>query len=287
MIHEQNFTFIISPKPFVPSDLERSEEDTTENEQAGAVGGSYALIPGNIMPTSIQITNTNIDVCPNNGNLAVTENAIQCDGCKQRLEQIHVLEMTYKDEINFLEVKNKEQIQHSDVKYKELQTRFLKLTVEFSEISLKYKDAIKLGHSSRQAETDETDNGETGETLHDDMFSKEELRTLKGLPLDKRNDSTFILQCLKFAYKSDLSILCNKSLMGTYATILVSSEGEDVEIAGKDPLTPEKVNKIKQLFTERLSSCDINAVQYGERIKESKVNHLLGTGLVNIRKKFK
>lgn len=153
------------------------------------------------------------------------------------------------------------------------------MAAEFSELFLKCSSVVKTG-SPEVPEV--TEDGEI-----DVIFSKEDIRILKGLPLDKRNDSTFILQCLKFSYKDDLTFLTNKSVNGTASVVEVSDEGKQETILGKDPLTPQKVARIRQLFIERLSACDVDAATFRARIKDSKVNHLMGTGINNICKKYK
>lgn len=53
----------------------------------------------------------------------------------------------------------------------------------------------------------------------------------------------------------------------------MSEEGNVERIVQcKDPLTPKKVERIRDLFIERISKCQLNPVAYGERIKDTYLN---------------
>lgn len=107
------------------------------------------------------------------------------------------------------------------------------------------------------------------------------------MELDKKSDCTFILNCLKYAYKSDRSVLKSKSLKGTAEKTDITPEGEEIHHDGKSPLTPQKVDVIKGLFVDRISKCQIDSVEYKERMKDPYVNRLLAAGIKNLSKKFK
>lgn len=57
--------------------------------------------------------------------------------------------------------------------------------------------------------------------------------------------------------------------------------------SAKDPLTPEKVRRIKALFAGRISKCTIDSAHYTERMKDTYVNKLLAAGIKNLAQKFK
>lgn len=174
-------------------------------------------------------------------------------------------------------VQKSDELTQCEIKYKELQKRYAKLTIYCSEVNLKYEDLLKTGKRTGQPGI------EKEATFSDDIFSAIELKVLRGVPLEKGKDSTFILQCLKFAYCSDLSVLRNKTIYGKPSSLEVSEEGM-VEVPGKDPLTPKKIERIRQLFVERLSACKISALEYGVRVKDRRMNQLLNTGIKNIKK---
>lgn len=167
-----------------------------------------------------------------------------------------------------------------EVKYKDLKMLYVKLTIHSSEKDLKYEDLLKTKTRTIYSDIDDV------ATSNGDIFSPNEIKSLQGIPQDKKKDSTFILKCLEYAYKSDQSVLQKKTLKGKSEVIHFSETG-NVEhiVAGKDPLTPEKVARIKELFIERLSNCEIDAFAYGERIKDSNLNKLIASGVKNISKK--
>lgn len=134
-------------------------------------------------------------------------------------------------------------ISELEAKFKEMQKRYLKVTAYCTEVNIKYEHLLKAGTRTGQPEDDE-------QSFIDDFFSPNEIKMLHGISLEKKNDSTFILQCLKFAYKKDLSVLGTRSLNGTSSSIAVSEEGGLIEVPGKVALTPEKVSRIRQLFME-------------------------------------
>lgn len=120
-----------------------------------------------------------------------------------------------------------------------------------------------------------------------DVFTPNEVKYLEAMPLTKAGDSTFILKCLEFAYKREPSVLRFKTLKGVPESVQYNDDGTMEQVAKKDPLTPIKVERIQELFISRLSKCKIDSVEYGERIKESKVNKLFATGIINVSKKSK
>lgn len=167
-------------------------------------------------------------------------------------------------------------------KYKELKKLYMKLTIHHSELDLKYNDLLKMVTGKNY----ESSGGNVaGEQATDDIFTPNELKFLQCMATDKKKDSTFIHQCLQFAYKSDPSVLVLKSLKGTSDWIEITGTGDEKHHPAKDPLSPHKVNRIKEIFIERISKCDINSVNYGERVKDSYINKLFASGIKNISKK--
>lgn len=107
------------------------------------------------------------------------------------------------------------------------------------------------------------------------------------MPLDKKNDCSFILHSLKYSYKSDLSVLSTRTLKGTAEWKELKEGGSEVHHEAKGPLTPRKVDRIKDLFIERISKPEINSAEYSERIKDPYINKLFAAGIRNLSKKFK
>lgn len=166
-------------------------------------------------------------------------------------------------------------------KYKDLMKVYLKLTHRYSELDQKYKDLLQTKTRTNQPEPDGT------VSFSNDVFTPNEVKYLQAMPLDKTTDSTFILKCLEFAYKENPSQLRLRTLKGRPESVQYHDDGSIEEQVKKDPLSPIKVQRIKELFIDRLSKCKIDCVAFGERIKDTNVNKLFATGILNIVKKQK
>lgn len=166
-------------------------------------------------------------------------------------------------------------------KYKDLKKVHLKLALRFSEVEMKQNDLLKEVTNTNRPCVDDT------VVSSGDTFTQSEIKYLNNMPLEDAKDSTFILQCLEFAYKTNPMVLQNKTLKGKPEWLQITEEGDQIYYAEKEPLTPEKVERIRELFHERMSKAQIGSVAYGERIKRTRVNRLIATGIKNIVKKQK
>lgn len=176
---------------------------------------------------------------------------------------------------------NRKERNEWEEKYKELKKMYVKLAVHHSELDLKHKDLEKTASGKiKENNTDANASPADG-----DIFTPNELKFLQCMPLDKKKDSTFVLQCLQFGYKNEWPVMVNKSLKGTKDWIEITEDGDEVHHPAKQPLSPHNVNRIKEVFIERLSKCQINTVEYGERVKETYINKLFASGIKNISKK--
>lgn len=222
--------------------------------------------------------------------------AIELDN-EIRTKETHIAEDEVTVESKDWELKSKEWEMKSkewEMKYKNLKKVYVQLTIRYSEQSLKFEHLLKSKTNAGNT-TDHTTDHTTGHfpspntgiqvQSNDDIFTPRELIYLQCMSLDKSKDSTFIMKCLEFAYKNNLPILRFKTLKGKPESVQFDEGGEAENIAGKDPLTPMKVNRIKDLFLERLSKCQIDPVVYGERVKDSNINKLFASGVKNISKK--
>lgn len=194
-------------------------------------------------------------------------------------------------------------------KYESVKKSHIKLSVRYTELMMKYDEMVEVAKGTVRPnvnsvnETDEpqissianriasqtfstSDGAAQSLCQPDDIFIENEIKCLKCLPLDKNKDSTFILNCLQYAYKNDAASVAMKSLKGTRGRYEVSDSGDLVEVkAGKDPLTPEKVHRIKQLFMDRVTKSKCMTVEFGERVKEIYFNRLVASAVKNISNK--
>lgn len=167
-------------------------------------------------------------------------------------------------------------------KYHHLKMLYLKLANHHAEVDLKYHDLLKTKTSTVPLPSDGT------VSSSDDVFSAREVNYLRCMPLEKKNDSTFVLHCLTYAYKDNVAVLKKKTLKGKSEVQQISENGcvEHV-VPAKDPLTPKKVEQIRDLFIERISKCQLDPVSYGERIKDTYLNKIIASSIRNIVKKSK
>lgn len=194
-----------------------------------------------------------------------SKSTTECAGCAQKAIERDEWKEKYNQEVE---------------KRKELKKVYVNTTISFTELYSKYNALLKTSASTHQSVDDAASSGQ-------DIFTPAEVKFLQCTSLEKKTDCTFINHCLKYAYKVDRSVLVFKTLKGTSEWTEINGEGVEIQHAAKTPLTPKKVERIKGLFYERLSKCEIDAVEYSERIKDSYVNKLIAAGIKNLSKKFK
>lgn len=102
-----------------------------------------------------------------------------CIGCVQKAVERDEWEEKWKQEVQ---------------QRKELKKLYLNLSVRFSEVTIKYDDLLKA--------TIEKDNNrvviDEGASDSADVFTQNEIKFLQCMPLDKKNDCSFILHSLKY-----------------------------------------------------------------------------------------
>lgn len=193
-----------------------------------------------------------------------SKSSTECEGCVKKAAERDEWEYKYKQEVE---------------SRKELKKVYMNLNIQFSELYMKHNDLLKTASNIKPKSFDDP-------AACNDVFSSNEIKFLQFMPLDKKNDCSFILNALKYAYKSDTSVLVSKTLKGKSEWTEIK-DGYEIHHDAKTPLTPEKVERIKGLFIDRISNCEIHSADYGERIKDSYMNKLFAAGIKNISKKFK
>lgn len=169
-------------------------------------------------------------------------------------------------------------------KYGDLKQSHIKLSLRHCELSMKYDELLKI---STNTATSSCDDVSDVLSPNDNVFTPNQIRILESLPLEKKKDSTFIMQCIDYAYKENSSTLVNKTLKGTLERIEMQDDGAVVVRPAKNPLTPEKVKRIEELFIQRVSKSKCLAGEFAERIKTTNINRLLASAIRNISNKEK
>lgn len=102
--------------------------------------------------------------------------------------------------------------------YKALKKDYMKMGTNFAELRLKYNDLLETKTYTNPSYINDP------VSSSDLIFTPSELSALQSMALDQKCDSTFILRCLHFAYKNDLSALHNKTLKGKPESMIISDD---------------------------------------------------------------
>lgn len=105
-------------------------------------------------------------------------------------------------------------------------------------------------------------------------FTQNDLAKLRSMGTTKTDDSSFILNSIRFLYKNDTDKISSVSLTGR-------SRGAEA----KQKMSPQKYDTIKDLFTERLNSLKLNSIDFAERSKE--LNKHMKNAFINIKRSGK
>lgn len=68
--------------------------------------------------------------------------------------------------------------------------------------------------------------------------------------------------------------------------MVISDDGDVAYLPAKDPLNPQKVKRIRELFVERIKKCNLKPAANNVRMKDSYMNKLIASGITNIAKKY-
>lgn len=96
-----------------------------------------------------------------------------------------------------------------------------------------------------------------------DIFTSEQLTELRSTNQQTAGDSTFVLSSIRFLYSDDLSKLANKTVFG------IKKRGN------KEPLTPQKVDRLRSLYRERLEYIKPENALFREEKFNRHVNHAI------------
>lgn len=136
-------------------------------------------------------------------------------------------------------------------------------------------------------------NGEESNLMYatyNQHFTPKELIELRSIHDDASCDATFIRTGLVHLYRDSLNILKEKSLLGSEAKKIKrkTKNGEmEIKTLSKEPLSPKKVQMLKGMLLERVSTVTKNEFQILQRTKEVRVNQLFANAIGNINRSRK
>lgn len=200
--------------------------------------------------------------------------------CALVLDEIQVSDQSEKTAKCVGCVEKDNQLKDWENKFAALQKTYLTQCHHFSELTIKHKVLLSSLDSSPFSSNDNA----TSEVT-DDIFSETELKILENMPLDKKKDSTFVLHCLEYAYKNNLDSFSGKTLKGVPESVKFDKDGREIRVPKKDPFTPEKVARIRQLFVKRLSNSKIDSASFSSRVSEANFNKIFASCVKNIANK--
>lgn len=167
-------------------------------------------------------------------------------------------------------------------KYDDIKKSHVQLCVEHCELLMKYNALLKISTEPTIPPLPiDVSNVCPPTDSVGSIFTPSEIIILESLPLEKKKDSTFILKCVEFAYK-DKSALTHKTLKGTLERIEIHDDQAVAVRPAKDPMTPEKVKRIEELFVKRVTHSKCLAGEFAERIKSTNINRLIASAVRNI-----
>lgn len=106
-----------------------------------------------------------------------------------------------------------------------------------------------------------------------DYLSEENICELNSIEGSKKHDATFIRKLIDFMYENKV-VLNYRSVSGR------SRNGEM-----KNPITPEKIRIIHNLFTKRITDTDLNTEEIVSRINENNINRLISVAIGHLKLK--
>lgn len=160
----------------------------------------------------------------------------------------------------------------------------MKLSLRHCKVDMKYEDFKKVATNTVYLNDDDEESEVASPP--DDILTANELKCLKSISLERKKDSTFVLDAMRCVYKN-VSVLSNKTLKGTPQHTEFKDDGTAIVHPSKSPLTPEKVTKVEQLFIDCVTRSKTGVVDQGERIKQSNINKLFASAISNLSKPFK
>ena len=141
-------------------------------------------------------------------------------------------------------------------------------TVE-EKVSEESNESIACSSKSNSSTDTNKDQGPIFSTF-DNVFSPEELAKLREIGPDKKKDSSFILQTIKFLYKEDYEKIASLTVTGLRAH------------EAKEKISTRNYDIFRNLYLERLESLRIYSAEFSERAK--KLNSHIKTAIFTIRR---
>lgn len=117
-----------------------------------------------------------------------------------------------------------------------------------------------------------------------EYFDAEELQNLRTMQNHSRYDATFVRTALLYLYKGNPHILKFKSVRGSKSKLVKRKNGTVIKTEPREPLSPKKLNILKDIYSERIAAATSDKVELTVRAHETHFNQLIASSLSNIRR---
>lgn len=114
-------------------------------------------------------------------------------------------------------------------------------------------------------------------------IEEDEWKELKSIPLNKRNDASYIRRSMDIVYKNDQEGLTNRTVSGRSKKM---GKMPELNLNSK-VITPEKKDLITELFRIRIQKLNITDALKQERFSETMLNRHMTNALGNLKRKIK
>lgn len=149
------------------------------------------------------------------------------------------------------------------------------ITIELNELKAK----LQSGDSRPDALTDDS-----FDNLMKTFLTENEMQMLYNVPDSSNHDSAFIRLLLTFLYKNEGNTLLNRSIHGAKEHVRTLKNGNKIYVKHKEPITPQKINFISQVYHNRIHRLHLERSQFSERTKSKHINQLIANALNTLQR---
>lgn len=115
----------------------------------------------------------------------------------------------------------------------------------------------KISESDEKIAAKVCTNGNKTFSTFENVLTNNELAVLRSIGSSKKDDSSFVLNSIRFLYKNDIDKMSCLSLTGR-------SRGPEA----KQKMSPNKYDTVNKMFLERLTSFELNSTEFTDRSKQ-------------------
>lgn len=195
-------------------------------------------------------------------------------------------------------------LQHSDriklqAEVRSLQLKYKKLKILYNKsLGINFQKDLKIQRLEQELNllkngeinpTESTEEPQRTDGTFDsfsEYFTSSELRDLRKMQSESRHDATFVRTALLYLYRDNPALLQYKSVRGSKTKLMKKKDGTVVKTEPKEPLSPKKLDILKNIYRERIFGATSDEVELTVRNNSTHFNQLIATSLSNIRRGY-